>query len=167
MTHNLAEVHRARDAAGDHRARRDRVLGDAEHAREVVAATAGEHAEHRAREMTKHVGDDADQAVAAEHHDRLAGARALLGQLAGVGEVARVDAAHLQPLLAQRPLDIRRDAPGFAAPGRGVDDQADGSGHRAIVLGPGNWRAWVGRIIRARQSQHCGAELTASTPARA
>ena len=161
---HLAQVHRARDAAGDHRARRNRILGDPEHAREVVAATAGEHAEHGAGEIAQHIGDDADQAVAAEHHDRLTGARALLGQLAGVVEVARVDATHLQPLPAQRPLDIRRDPPGFAAAGRGVDDQADGSGHRAIVLGPGFSGAWVGRLLRAREP--CS-DLTASTLARA
>ncbi len=67
--------------------------------------------------MPQHVGYDADHAVAAEHHDRLAGAGTFLSQLARVGKIARVDAAYLQPVLAQGPLDLRCDPSGFAASG--------------------------------------------------
>ena len=56
---------------GDRRAGRDGVLGDAEHTREIVAATAGEHAEHRAGNVAQGVRERADHAVAAERDDRL------------------------------------------------------------------------------------------------
>ncbi len=76
--------------------------------------------------LAQGVGERADHAVAAERHDRLAGARRLGGELAGVVEVARVHAAHRQPVAAQRPLDRGRDASGPAAAGGWVHDQADG-----------------------------------------
>ena len=52
-------------------------------------------------------------------------------ELARVVEVARVDAAHGQPVRAQRALELGREAPGLAAAGGRVDDQADGRGHHA------------------------------------
>ncbi len=55
------------------RARPVGVVGDREHAREIVAAPAGQHAEHRAGHVAQRVGEHADQPVAAERDDRLAG----------------------------------------------------------------------------------------------
>ena len=129
-----AEIDRSRDAVGDRGARRDRVLRDAEHARQIVAATAGKHAQNRAWNLPQGVGEGADHAVAAERRDRLAAACGLTGELAGVVEVARVQAVHRQPEGSQLLLHGGREAPGLAAAGGGVHDQADGRGHDASVL---------------------------------
>jgi hypothetical protein len=67
--------------------------------------------------MPQHVGYDADYAVAAKHHRSLAGSGTFLSQLARVGKIACVNAAYLQPVLAQGPLDLRCDPSGFAASG--------------------------------------------------
>ena len=65
----------------------------------------GKHAQHRARDAPQRVGDRADHAVAAEHHDGLAGAGGLAGQLARMVEVARVARCDLEarPRSAARP----------------------------------------------------------------
>ena len=52
-------------------------------------------------------------------------------------EVARVDATHAQAVPAQRALGLGRDAPGLAAAGGGVDEQADAAAAwtRASLVG--------------------------------
>src|SRR5258708_40249522 len=59
----LSEVEGALDAVYQHRAGGDGLEWDPEHAREVVAAPAGKHAE-AAVGMPKRVGDRADEPVA-------------------------------------------------------------------------------------------------------
>ncbi len=119
---------------GDHGARGDGVGGNPEHARQVVAAAPGEHAEDGAGNVPQRVGDGPGEPVAAERRGGLPAAGGLAGERAGVVEVAGVGAAHLQPVPAQGARDIRGDAAGATAAGGGIDDQADGGGHGASVL---------------------------------
>ena len=86
------EVHRPGVPLGEHAAGAGRIGRDLEHAREVVAATAGEHAEHRAGQLAQRVGEHADEAVAAQRRDGLAGLRRFTSELARMVEVARVHA---------------------------------------------------------------------------
>ncbi len=127
MIADEAEVELAHHATGDHRARRDRVLSDAEHARQVVAAPARQHAEERAGHGTQRVGRGPGEPVAPECDRQLPATRATQRELAGVVEVAGVLAAHGEAVAAQGIDHARRGAPGAAAAGRGVDDQADGA----------------------------------------
>ncbi len=95
-----AEVELARDPAGDHCARRDRVLPNAEHARQVVAAPARQHAEDRAGHGAQRVGRGPREPVAAERRGGLTAARGLERQLASVGEITGVGAPHIEPIPA-------------------------------------------------------------------
>ena len=87
-------------------------------------------------------------AVAAEHGDRLAGLAPPRSASSRAWARSRVSRRRtLSPCRAQRPLDVRRHASGPAAAGGGVDDQADGRGHRASVVRARRRR--VGRDERA------------------
>ena len=119
-----AEVELARDAAGDRRARRDRVLADPEHAGQVVAAPARQHAEDRAGHRAQRVGRGPGEPIAAERHRQFAAARGLQRERARVVEVAGVLAAYGEAVSAQGIDHARRGAAGPTAAGGGVDDQA-------------------------------------------
>ena len=62
----------------------------------------------------QHVGERADHAVAAERNHGFAGAGRLPGELARVGEIARVAAAHLQAVTARVRPHIGREPPPHA-----------------------------------------------------
>src|ERR1019366_913275 len=100
-----AEVDRTRDAVGDGLAGGHSVIGDPEHACEVVPAPAGKHAEDRPGDRLQRVGGAPDHAVAAERDDRLSGPRALSSELARVLEMARFATAPAQAVPEQRLLD--------------------------------------------------------------
>ena len=107
MLAGQAQVDRARHAVGDDVARRLGVQRDADHAREVVAAPAGQHADDRARHVAQRAGDGAEHPVAAERHHRPAAPRRGHGELARVVEVAggvdlEVDAERAQARLDGR-----------------------------------------------------------------
>src|ERR1019366_1901274 len=129
-----AEVDRTRDAVGDGLAGGHSVIGDPEHACEVVPAPAGKHAEDRPGDRLQRVGEDPDHAVAAERDDRLSGPRGLASELARVLEMERFATAHAQAVPEQRLLDCGCNAPGLAAAGSWINDQADGIGHEASLV---------------------------------
>ncbi len=72
-------------AGGEHVAGELGIGADAELAREVVAAAAGQHAEHSVG-AAQLAGDRAEQAVAAHRRRHLAGGERLARQLARVRE---------------------------------------------------------------------------------
>ena len=76
----------------DHGARGDGVGGDAEHPREVVAATAGKDSEKRVGNGAQDVGHGAHHAVAAERRYGLAARGGLARQCASMVEIAGVHA---------------------------------------------------------------------------
>ena len=83
-----AQVDRARHAVGDDVAGRLGVERDADHAREVVAAAAGQHADDGARDVAQRARDRAEHPVAAQRHHHPAALRRGDGELARVGDVA-------------------------------------------------------------------------------
>ena len=85
-----------------HGARRERVARDAGHAREVVAAPAGQHAEHAAVGAAQRVGDGADEPVARQRHRDLAGGGRGARQVARVLDVARALGVERDAERAQR-----------------------------------------------------------------
>ena len=93
-------------------------------AREVVAATAREHAEHAvgAAQLAR---DRAEQPVAAHRRRDLAGGERAARQLARVGERVRALDAEAHPARAQRLLDARQQARRTATAGAWVDDEAE------------------------------------------
>ena len=100
----VRDVDRALAAGGEDVARRLGVGPDAELAREVVAATAREHAEH-AVGPAQLARDGAEQPVAAHRRRDLAGGERAARQLARVGERVRALDAEAHPARAQRLLD--------------------------------------------------------------
>ena len=104
-----------------------RIVGDPEHAREVVAAPSRKHPEDRARDRAQRVGDRADRAVAAEHDDDLSASRRLHSERASVVEIARVGTCDGQPSCAQSGLRLGREAPPRPPPAAGLTIRRIGS----------------------------------------
>ena len=102
-----AQVDRARHAVGDDVARRLGVERDADHAREVVAAPAGQDADDRAGDVAQRPGDGAEHPVAAERHHHAPAPRRADGELARVGDVAGGVDLEADPERAQAGLDGR------------------------------------------------------------
>ena len=114
---------------GDHVARRLGVQGDPDHAREVVAAPARQHADDRARHVAQRAGDGAEHPVAAQRHHDPAALRPGHRELARVVEVAGGVDLEADPERAQARLDGRQRLGGPAAAGGGVDDEGDLARH--------------------------------------
>ena len=133
-----------------------RVVPDAELAREVVAAAAGEH-RHHAVAAAQLARDRAGQPVAAHRGRDLAGVAGRARQLARVLDRGRAVDAEGDAVRAQRRLDVGQQLRGAAGAGGGVDDQADGAIHAAGEAR----RPWSRRTStaagRARESDRGGA----------
>ena len=102
------------------------------HAREVVAAAAGQHADDGARDVAQRAGDGAEQPVAAERHDHApALRRGRRASSRGVAEVARGVDLEADAEGAQARLDGGQRPGGAAAAGGGIDDEGDVACHVA------------------------------------
>ncbi len=96
--------------------------GNADDAREIVAAAARDHAEgHRA--ARQRASDLADETVAAEHHRNLAAPGCGHGLRAAVLESRRHDQVVAQPMRLQGGFHRRQNLRSPAAAGGGVDQQ--------------------------------------------
>ncbi len=144
----LAEVERLAHTAEQHRARPRDVLGDADRAREVVAAAAGQHAERapsaqRARER-------ADEPVAAERDHELALLGGVARDVCRVGQVTRLDDPVRGTGGAQLALDLRQQAQGLAPRGRRVHQNRELARRRSRpprkVVRPGPGRSGGDRL---------------------
>ena len=122
-------------------------MPDAELAREVVAAPAGEHG-HHAVAPAQLARDGAGQPVAAHRGRDLAGVAGRARQLARVLDRGRAVDAEGDAVRAQRRLDVGQQLCGAAGARGGVDDQADGAIHAA-------GEARRGRVV-ARANVNCG-----------
>ena len=130
-----AEIDRARRAVGDHVARGLGVERDAGHAREVVAAPAGQDADDRARDVAQRTGDGAEHPVAAERDHHAPALRRADGELArrGRGRAWRRPRRR-RPRASRRASTAGSALRGAAAAGGGVDDQGDVACHVAAHL---------------------------------
>ena len=103
------------------------VVAEAELARQVVPAPAGQQRHHAVAEQL--AGHRPGQPVAAHRgRDGIGGARRA-GELAGVLDRGRALDPERDPVGAQGGLDVGQQAGGTAGAGRGVDDQVDGAVH--------------------------------------
>ena len=110
----LAEVESALDAGGEDRARGHRLARNPEHAAQVVAPAAGQHADDAVGVLDR-AGDRADQPIAPKRDRHLAVPDGFHRELASVLEALRVLEAVLEPLRSQRGLHLgqapARDGP--------------------------------------------------------
>ena len=113
----------ARHAVGDDVARGLGVERDADHAREVVAAPAGQHADDRARDLAQRPGDGAEHPVAAERHHRVAAPSRADGEFARMVDVARGVDLEGDPQGEQAGLDGRERPGRPPAASGGIDDE--------------------------------------------
>ncbi len=120
-----AQVDRARHAVGDDLARRLGVERDADDAREVVAAPAGQHPDGGAGDLAQRPGHGAEHPVAAQRHDHAAALRRADRELARVGDVAGGVDLEGDAEGAQAGLDARQRPGGAPAAGGGIDDEGD------------------------------------------
>ena len=149
----------ARLAVGEHRAGRDRVERDPRLAGEVVAAPAGQDADDGVLAAAQRAGDRADQAVARQRDDDLAGVG---GRDARARGRATASASWRRGRSARgaRARPRRRAAP--SARGRrrlGVDEQGDGARHAAGILP--HQRASRGRRASAATATGAGSAARA------
>ena len=101
-------------------------------------------------DAAQRVGDGADHAVPAEHGDGLARARGVARERLRVVDVARVRAAHFEPVPAQRLLDVARDAQRPPAAGGRIHEQRYGSGHERRRATSGRALLRCGRVVGGR-----------------
>jgi hypothetical protein len=111
------------------------LVGDAEHAGEIVAATAGQDPERGVRARDR-AADGADQAVAAHHHRHLTevdGAQRLFDRV--LDAASQLDSEG-DAALVELVFDLRQQSPGAPAARRRVDQQGQRSVsflHRATL----------------------------------
>ncbi len=89
--------------------------------------------------------------------------RGLDRELARVVEIAGVIATHIEPVPTQGIHHLRRGAPSAPTAGGGVDDQADGSRHRASVLSAPR-PTTRGRVGAGREPLVEGVAITVGSP---
>ena len=118
-----AQIDRARHAAGDDVAGRLGVERDADHAREVVAAAAGQHADDGARHVAQRARHGAEHPVAAQGHHHPAALRRSDGELLRVSQVAGGVDLVADAERAQAGLDGGQRPGGPPAAGGGIDDE--------------------------------------------
>ena len=98
------------------------VVGDPDHAREVVAATSRDHTQRR-RRPGERAADLADQPVAAHDDRNITRLRRLDRLPATVLDALGEHEPILEPGLGQRPLGVGEQLLRAAAAGHGVDEQ--------------------------------------------
>ena len=102
---DLTHIHRTRYAVRDRRTRQLRILGDPQHASQVVTTAAGKHTEHGAGDRTQRIRDRTDHSITAERDRGLACSGGLARKRTSVLEIARIHPADLQAVALEGALD--------------------------------------------------------------